>query len=388
MQLAHSTLGASSMYRWSACPGSVKACADLPNKSSSYADEGTNAHVIAAACLEAEVDAKFQIALLRSEAHLDVLATSETDAMADAVQVYLDHLANTRQAGDIDHIEARFDLSSVHPGCFGTADHVRWRASEGLLIVTDYKHGAGIAVEVWNNPQLHYYALGALLQLSYPARRVRMEIVQPRCEHPDGPIRSMEIDAIELLDFRTDLKNYAVATEQADAPLRPGKHCQFCPAAKTFPPCPALSQKRNEIARHDFSPVLSYDPKQLSEALNSIPAVKAWIKSVDEFAYAEAEAGRCPPGYKLVAKRATRKWVDEEAAGGKLLTVAKNDDLYDYSLKSPSQIEKLIGKKKFADFTDLVVAESSGHKLVPESEPGQPVKAVAKDEFTAIGDAA
>ena len=46
------------------------------------------------------------------------------------------------------HIEQQFDLSSVHHGCFGTADAVIWDAKAKLLTVMDYKHGAGIPVNV------------------------------------------------------------------------------------------------------------------------------------------------------------------------------------------------------------------------------------------------
>ena len=37
----------SAAERWMTCPGSVTACLDLPNESSSYADEGTAAHYMA-----------------------------------------------------------------------------------------------------------------------------------------------------------------------------------------------------------------------------------------------------------------------------------------------------------------------------------------------------
>jgi len=40
----HSPIGASSMHRWSVCPGSVRLSSNVPSVSSSYADEGTEAH--------------------------------------------------------------------------------------------------------------------------------------------------------------------------------------------------------------------------------------------------------------------------------------------------------------------------------------------------------
>lgn len=354
------------MYRWAACPGSVPLCEDLPRVAQSvYAEEGTKAHNVAAAIL------------------LDDYAGDDVPAeMAEAVQVYIDHLNDTFERFDVDHIEQRFDLSKIHTGCYGTADHVRWRPNAKLLIVTDYKHGAGIPVSPENNPQLMYYGLGALLECGYPAKRVRLVIVQPRCG--DTPVKEWEIDALDLLDFSSDLKEYALATEQPSAPLVPGEHCRFCPAAGV---CPVLRDRALVAATQGFTPVPSgavsgvprYDPDQLRKALDSREVVKAWLAAIDEFAYAEATAGRCPPGYKLVAKRATRKWKNELEAAERL---PPYENLYDRSLKSPAQIEKLFGKS--VDLSDLVVAESSGNTLVPESDKRPAVLIDAAAGFTAV----
>ncbi|MCA9333335.1 DUF2800 domain-containing protein, partial [Candidatus Saccharibacteria bacterium] len=43
--MQHSKLGASSAYRWTACPGSVALCEQAPEQESSiYAQKGTEAH--------------------------------------------------------------------------------------------------------------------------------------------------------------------------------------------------------------------------------------------------------------------------------------------------------------------------------------------------------
>ena len=42
--MSHAILSPSGWDRWSVCPGSVAACAGLPDETSSYADEGTAAH--------------------------------------------------------------------------------------------------------------------------------------------------------------------------------------------------------------------------------------------------------------------------------------------------------------------------------------------------------
>ena len=353
------------MYRWSACPGSVRLCEGIESKSSSYAQEGTLAHDVAAKALQS---GKYAAQLCA-----DV-------EMAEAVQVYVSYVwehCTTGYSNDRLWIEHRFDLSFVHPGLFGTADAVIWKADEQLLIVVDYKHGAGIHVKVEGNPQGLYYALGALLTMNLPAKRVRIVVVQPRCGAEGEKIRSWEIDAVDLLDFQADLIAYARATESPDAPLVPGEHCRFCPAAAT---CPALASRAQSVARLEFKQSLPYDPAQLKLALDSREAVKAWLKAVDEFAYAEAEAGRTPPGYKLVAKRANRKWRSEGEAIEYLQDVlgVKPEVMFERSLKSPAQLEKVVEAKMFADH---VVKESSGHTLVPEDDKRPAVKVSAAAEF-------
>lgn len=351
------------MYRWSACPGSVRLSEGIPSKSSRFADEGTRAHDLAAQWLTTGIAPDFP-----------------DEEMKEAVQTYVDWVRELYEPGDTLIVEHRFDLSSIHPGCFGTADCVLYKPKQKLLIGADYKHGAGIPVEVMGNPQLYFYSLGALITTKFNPERVQMTIVQPRCNHPDGPIRSHTIDAIELLDFAVDLRDYAKATEDPNATLVAGDHCRFCPASGV---CPELSARATAVAQVEFSPALSYDPEKLKLALDSREIVKAWLKAVDEFAYAEAEAGRTPPGYKLVAKRANRKWRSE----GEVITFlqdagVKPDVMYEpRALKSPAQIEKIVDKKVLAEFT---VAESSGHTLVPESDKRPAVKLSAVEEFKSI----
>lgn len=372
---AHSQIGASSMHRWAACPGSVRLSAGIVSKSSKYAEEGSDAHALGALCLKEQSAPGFYIGEDLDE---DGRQFTVTDEMAEAVQVYVQHVESLTLGGkNTFMVEHKFDLTSVYPGCFGTADCVVWDAKEKMLHVVDYKHGAGIPVDVADNPQLQYYGLGALITAGFPAKKIKLTIVQPRCDHPGGPVRSWDIDAIDLLDFRADLIQFAKATEDPNALLAPGDHCRFCPAAAL---CPALEERSQALAKVEFTATVPYDPAKLKLALDSLPEIEARVKAVREFAYAEAEAGRAVPGYKLVAKRATRKWRDEGAVIDKLQKEIGDDLFEPRKLKTPAQMEKLVAKAEIAQFT---VAESSGHTLVPETDKRPAVKLDAKSEFEA-----
>jgi hypothetical protein len=377
---AHSNLGASSAHRWMACPGSVRLAASVSGIETSYAVEGTVAHMLAETCLTRKTDAAQYIG---TEVFYKKVPHTVDEEMAEAVQVYVDAVRAELKPDDEFNIETKFDLQAItgKAGLFGTNDCSLYRESEGLLIVYDYKHGAGVAVEVENNPQLLYYALGAATRKSNrKLNRVRLVVVQPRCPHPKGPVRSWELDALTLLDWSADLIEAAEATEKPDAPLAGGDHCRWCPASAI---CPKLKEEAMAAAASDFNPEKGATPAEVAAMLEKVPLVEFWCQSVREYAYAQAEKGVKIPGHKLVAKRATRKWnCDENTVAAALLPHDwAADEIYAKKLMSPAQIEKLVGKEVYAQLTHLVTAESSGHALVPESDKRPEVKPSAEEDF-------
>lgn len=345
---AHSPIGASSMDRWSICPGSVRLSVGIPKKTSVYAEEGTLAHDIAAKILEQT--GQFNL---------------EDREMHEAIAVYVTEVREKAKDADAFLVEHRFDLSKIHNGLYGTADAVIFNTKESTLYVYDFKYGAGIPVEVERNQQLMYYGLGALLSTGFLCRDVELVIVQPRCFHSDGPIRRWRFPSVELLDFAADLKAAALRTEDPNAPLVPGDHCGFCPASSV---CPALHAKALAVAKEEFSPSFSYDENKLAKTLEWLPVLEDWIKNVREFAYREAQHGRIPPGFKLVNKVARRKWRDPEQAMQTALA-NKQLGLVETCIKSITECEKVLGKKGFNEmFAEAVVSESSGLTLVHNSD--------------------
>lgn len=363
---AHSEIGASSMYRWSECPGSVRLSRGIKSKQSVYAEEGIEAHEIAADWLNGRP----------APADLD-------PEMYEAIKVYVDAIfydwvtIGVKEATLL--VEHKFDLSKVYPGAFGTADAAIYDPINKILYVYDFKYGAGIPVEVKGNPQLKYYGLGALLSFDVPCVEVELVIAQPRCSHPDGPIRRWRFPSIELLDFASDLAEYAKATENPNAPLVPGDHCRFCPASGI---CSELHGKALTLAKEEFRNDLTYDPEKLSHVLDWIPTLEGWIKSVKDFAYGEAQHGRTPPRYKLVAKRANRKWKDEKAAINYVTQdLGLTESAFSTSFKSPAQIEKMLSKEQKIELKSYYTSETSGTSLVPEHDKRPPVLLDAKSEF-------
>lgn len=381
--MIHSHLGASSSYRWMACPGSVALSKDVPRKDTVFSKEGTAAHKLGEIAYEAGMHPSNWL----GEKIEDVEVTHN---MVDAVAIYVDYLRDLAILDNDLRLEHKFDLSKLNPPApmFGTSDCTCYVPLEFKLIVADYKHGAGVAVEVENNSQLMYYALGAMLELGKQKKveEIEMVIIQPRAQHRDGPIRKWSCTRQDILKFAGDLIAAAQKTMVPEADLHAGKHCRFCPAQ---PRCPALHHETKEIAKLEFSesaPLV--DPRllsaeQVSYILERADLIEDWVRSIRVHVQSELEAGKNIPGWKLVQKRALRAWNDpKEVKMWAIEHGLQDEELYDYKMKSPAALEKIVGKKDLPK--ELYSAVSSGYTLAPASDPRTAITNVAADEFSAL----
>lgn len=380
-QPQHAAFGASNAKRRMSCPGSMNAEAKFPDTSSPYAELGTAAHELGEHCLLEDVEFANSMHGETFNGHV------VDDNMSGAVQVYLDAIRRIRdlEGSHIFGVERRFSLEYLNPPIpmFGTADCVIYGKETGNLYIIDYKHGQGVAVEVPNNAQLKYYALGAVLKLGdkAPIKSVITVVVQPRASHRDGSVREWTYTKDEILDFGTDLIDAAYAATKADAPLIAGDHCKFCKASGS---CPALRSTALAVAQDEFGaivPMADITPDEVGDYLTKIDLLEEWIKALRKHAYNLLETGQSVPGYKLVEKRPTRRWKNrEEVAEWAALEGLDDDDLYEKKLKSPAQLEKVVGKKNLP--ATLVMSVSTGLSMVNDNDARPPAALLAADEFT------
>lgn len=383
-QRAHSMLGASSAHRWGACPGSIRLSTGVENVTSEFAALGTAAHEVCEMALRGGQDAiEYVGRIIKTNGY-----EFEVDEdMANAVQVFLDAVRAILRPDDVLMIEQRFDLSnSIMPGMFGTCDVVIYRPSTGQIWVIDYKHGQGYAVEVEGNVQLLYYGVGGASTVAGEVNEVNLVIVQPRSPHKNGPVRTWSTDFFGLLEYATNLRFLAERTMDPDAPLKSGDHCKFCPAAGF---CPQLRSDAMTAAALDFddpapSPA-ELTPDELGAILQDADLVEAWLKAVRAHAKRILDAGGEVTGFKLVEKRATRKWADidlGEIATALELLGAEPDDIYTRKLITPAQAEKLIPKNARAELAAYVTKESTGTTMASTDDPRPAVTVkTAADEF-------
>ncbi|WP_419900674.1 DUF2800 domain-containing protein [Roseomonas sp. USHLN139] len=400
-QRAHSVLSASGCKRWWNCPGSVSLTQDMPNESSVFAQEGTRAHELAEACLVNKLDAVEYV-------DRQIGGHTVTVEMAEAVQVYLDEC---RRVPGEQWIEVRFNLDSINPPApmYGTADFVAFDPETRTLHVIDLKFGQGLQVYAEGNPQLRYYALGALLKFpELDVQRIRAVIVQPRAF--GKAIRETEIDPVELIEWSMTLMRRAEVAMQPDAPLAAGEWCKFCPAAGQ---CRAQFDLAVSTATAEFGEVVeiiegsevaalaapvaidprTLSPVQIAEAMALVPVVEGFIADLQKVAAGLARQGLLP-GWKMVPTRPSQKWADEAEAAG-MLTMLHDlpaDAVFEPRKPiSPAAARSLLAEQmlaaRLAEHTkgrkptkkqatedaaaalaDLIVSASSGEKLVPVAD--------------------
>lgn len=366
---AHAKLSASGSHRWMNCPGSIQLSQNAPvSGSSEYASEGTEAHECHEFLLKNR--AKFTAAQVQARKRWP---DDMVDHAIDSVQFIVNKAADAGKDAEI-LCETKVDLSFVAPEMFGTVDAAIVDVF-GTLWVIDYKYGAGVPVEVKDNSQLIYYALGIAHKYGYNFEEVILVVVQPRAEHIDGPIRWHQMSIDELMSWEFKFRDAAALTEDPLANLEPGDWCRWCPAKAI---CPSISDLALKQAQVDFAPEQSPEvvlpvpnmirPELLSNILQGIEKLETWIEGVKEHAFAVMSRGAKVPGFKLVQKRSIRKWIDPEKTAAKA-DMVYGDDAFERKLLSPAQFEKHVktdGAGKF--IAKHSSNESSGLTLVNESD--------------------
>lgn len=332
--MLHSPLGASGAERWMNCPGSIALLKDLTipeiTDEPSYRRDGSTAHAGALWCLENGADA-WEIVGNGFDGN------QFTAEMGLGVQVYLDAVRADITPNSVTYFEQQIEDKALHHDFFGTTD---CGVVEGeWLIVSDYKNGAGIPVDVEDNPQVKYYAYGLLRKVQDPrVTKVRCRIVQPNAFHPGGKVREWDTTADELCDWAERELVPAMRRTESDTSLELGAHCRFCPAKLV---CPAMRGLFGAVAAADATAVKELTDEELGRQYVLGEPIRIYMKAVGDEVYRRLLAGGDVAGAKLVEKRADRVW--KEGAEVRFQTELGDRAYGTPSLLSPAAMEKLGG---------------------------------------------
>lgn len=385
--MQHSTLGASSAKRWMTCPGSVRM--HVPQPSTVHAEEGTTAHWLG------EVSLRHYAAngVPPTWSHFDGNMCPETSMtisrdMIGYVKGYFQYVAELAGAGNHARVlvEQRFDLSWIYPGMFGTSDASVYDPVRKHLDVIDLKYGQGVAVDAQDNPQGAFYAIGAAAPYWHEVETIAFHIYQPRISSEPSV---WQFTRAELHAWADRFKRAAERASQPDAPLvYEDEACRWCSARQTDPAtgkpyCSAYYEAQRKAVEYVAEPrpgVGTLTPEELAEELNRfseakslienrLTALKLWSTDLAD------KMGRDIPGYKLVSRRATRKWrdTDELVAVLRLCYGLGDEQIFKSEVLSPAQLENLRdseGNKIVASDVVLSYTEKAdnGVELVPVSD--------------------
>ena len=356
--MQHSNIvGGSTAKRVINCPGSVALVQKMPPKpSSKYADEGTllhdtiAEHLATLQPLETFLGKKYQDQVLTQE----LIDEKLVPALA-----LLDEIDPKQEMTY--EVETRVGFGDLLPGVFGSTDFVGRLGNKAVVL--DWKFGDGVVVTAEENEQLMFYAAAAMrtdaLKWAFEgATEIECVIVQPPM------IRRWTTTPERIAQFEHQLVRAVKAAEQPDAGLKAGEHCRWC-AAK--PVCPQMT---GEVERAALVQLKEIDAATLGQYLAKADTLEGWITDLRALAFQLLEKNIPVPGYKLVQKQARRQWVDEAKAIAALhdMGVPRAELFSPEEIRSPTQIEKVLKKRKLALPDDLVKSVSSGTTLASEDD--------------------
>ena len=382
----HALLSASSAYRWLICTAAPRFEENLPESPSAYAEEGSLAHAIA------ELKALKKFTVMTSRTYNTRLNKLKKEALYDpemdkTTDLYVEHLAEQAMLYDSTPtvaVEVRVDFSDYAPEGFGTCDCVM--IGGDTLCITDYKHGKGVPVAAEDNPQMRLYALGALKRYAPifgdAIKRIRMSIDQPR-------LNSYTTDTITVEELRAWGEAIRPIAQKAFSGLGefvPGEHCRFCRGRAQ-----CRARANTNTALEDFKdcvlpgkPVLDdlahiLTDAEIGDLLIRGKELVAWYKDLEEYATKTLLDGGAIEGWKLVAGRSNRTFTDQDAAAQAVIAAGYDEALiYDRKLKTLTELEKLMGRKEFAEKIGSFVVKPLG----------KPTLALATDKREAYNPAA
>ena len=369
---SHSLIvGGSTAKRVINCPGSVALVAKMPPKdSSTYADRGTLLHNAMAAILDSDT--------VTPESMLWTTFNGETltgELLSEKILPALAALDAIDPEGVMEYaVETVVGFGAYLPGVFGSADLLGRLGNRAVVL--DWKFGDGVAVSAEENEQGLFYAAAAMRTPETAwvfdgAEEVEIVIVQPPA------VKRWVTTVKRVKEFERALKRAVKASTMPDAAIVVGDHCRWC-AAK--PLCPKMTGAVDRAVKVQIE---NLPAETIGAYLGNADLLEDWIKDLRALAMTMMENGAKVPGYKLVAKRSVRKWLDESKAADAL--AALGVDPMKQELVSPAQAEKLLKPLKQALPDDLVAAVSSGTTFAPESDPRPEVLQIGQQLSAALG---
>ncbi len=341
----HAPYSPSGMERIIECPLSVQLSAQAPPEPESpYAKEGTVCH------------GHGEEALLSGET--PILADAE---MQQAVEIYFNYCDPKVEAAANYGVEAKLVADEE---LFGTADCWTYHKETRLLEIIDLKYGYN-PVDPEENHQALTYAACLFLDDEIALTEedvdiIRLTIVQPRGHGTS----SWDTTPGRVAKHLETIDGAINASKLDNPPGAMGHWCKWCPAKII---CPILTAAEEGLTSWDARDL---SDEELGKLLLTAQLLEGKAKAIFAYAHARAEDGQRITGWKLVPKRATRKWINQD----KVLAWAKRNGrlkvMMQPKLISPAQAAKVL-HGEFELVEKMIESISSGTNLKPTDDPAE-----------------
>lgn len=418
-------MGAHALLSPSGMPAAIRCLAKphrergLPDRSSSFADEGTAAHFLMEQCLLQNVEAKhFQGLRIQvkdgvTEFHtsgqypvgLDMIgpmqkALDYVRAVADDATIY------TEQKLSIAHITGEHWHKVTGAVCFKndagqyvdfdngdlyTEDEVEpatgttdvWIIKGCVAHSIDLKWGMGVQVFAKDNEQQEMYTDAGLQEFDFlgEVEEIHLHILQPRLQHFDEHVMSRgELDArIELIRQASERIAFTPGDE---LPATPGeKQCKFCKRAAT---CEERTYHTLELITADFVDLdggfvkvgMPQAEKLLAQSFGVKPAAITWHEQNDTYGVESPHFTVKKPSIRPSLEAATEAvaTADDE----RLATLMDAADMIEGFAKAVrAEVERRLLAGKFTDARyKLVEGRQGARSWIDEEQAEAALKAM------------
>lgn len=386
----HSFMGPSSFARVEACTASaILAPQGEAIPSDEYSFEGTVAHHIFEQLLRDQT--LLPLDFIGEEFQQGVLSLVVDPDMVDIVASMVKIVRGFK--GEL-FLEEQLSLDGGL--IWGWTDayvlHSKSRVSGPLLTLFDLKYGSGKVVPA-EIVQTGLYILMAVLKhfgaeaiTSGESNKVLANsvVLQPRVGAHAVKPHSWTRGMLSSLWVRAAAA--AEMVRKGEIRYHVSEECRWCPITAS---CPALSAAaRGAVVMSRDGGATALSQEQLDQAYAMLPALDLWSKSVVKAMMNRLERGHASTTAKLVMKRATRQWADEEKAK-EWLTEQLGDWKQEPKLLSPNMAEEKLPRSLKVEThpggeSGLVHKVSSGMTLAPMEDERPPITLVAERARAAV----
>jgi hypothetical protein len=360
--MKHLPVGGSTATRTLNCPGWIEKSKGIPRRPAGQAAlNGSMHHEVQQMCREQSKAPADFIGHVYTE---DTTALVFGDDDLDLSQIAFDATETLLNDLDIDEMMIEPFVQLIPDEAGGSIDLLGLSHDRKTLLILDYKFGS-YKVDAKENVQGLFYAACVeadviTYDLLENVDEIVIAIIQPKIK---GTVSTWSCDRKTLTQYLVRLKTAIVSTD-----INPGSHCKWCPAE------PYCVEKKAAVMSATLLDKDSHN--ELSAAAAEVERVESWVKAVKEELYVQISRGVSIPGWKVVDKRATRKWSVDDGEIMDTLDDAGIDfnPFIQTKVLTPAQMEKALKKNKVdIDLSEFIIKTSTGTTLAQESDSREAV---------------